>query len=86
MSEQISTIPKNEREKIIVSLSNFKGKHYVDMRIFTANDNGGQDIPTKKGLTVPLQLYPAFRDTLQGVDKALITRGLMDREDLAPQK
>jgi len=86
MSEQIATIPKNAKEKIIFSLSEFKGKHYVDMRIFTANDNGGQDIPTKKGLTIPVHLYSTFKDTLASVDHALITRGLVDQEDLEPQR
>jgi len=54
------------------------------MRIFQIPENGGQDIPTKKGLTIPVHLYFTFRDTLQSVDYALISRGLMDREDLEP--
>ena len=82
MSEQIATIPKNEREKIIFSMSEFKGKHYVDMRIFTANDNGGQDIPTKKGLTLAVDLYPQLKFALAQVETELITRSFFSREDL----
>ena len=67
-----------------INLNEFKDKHYLDMRIFQIPENGGQDIPTKKGLTIPVHLYFTFRDTLQSVDYALISRGLMDREDLEP--
>ncbi len=87
MSEQIATIPRNSKEKIVFSLNEFKGKHYLDMRIFQIPENGGgQDIPTKKGLTIPVHLYSTFKDTLQSVDHALINRGMVDREDLEPGK
>lgn len=82
MSEQITTIPRNAKEKIVFSLNEFKGKQYLDMRIFQIPENGGQDIPTKKGLTIPVHLYSTFKDTLQSVDQVLISRGLVDREDL----
>jgi hypothetical protein len=86
MSEQITTIPRNSKEKIVFSVNEFKGKHYLDMRIFQIPENGGQDIPTKKGLTIPVHLYSTFKDTLQSVDHALISRGLVDREDLELQR
>jgi hypothetical protein len=82
MSKQIATIPKNAREKIIFSLNEYKGKNYLDMRIFTANDNGGQDIPTKKGLTLTVDLYPQFKAVMAQVEAAIITQGWLDREDL----
>jgi hypothetical protein len=82
MSNLIVTIPRNSREKIVFTVNEFKGKHYLDMRIFQVAENGGQDIPTKKGLTIPVHLYPTLRDALQSVDNALISRGLIDQEDI----
>jgi len=82
MSEQIATIPRNSKEKIVFSLNEFKGKHYLDMRIFQIPENGGQDIPTKKGLTIPVHLYLTFRYTFLSVDHVLITRGRVHREDI----
>lgn len=44
MSEQIATLPRNNKERSVVSLNEFKGRHYLDMRIFVAEpgDNGGE--------------------------------------------
>lgn len=83
MGEAICTLPKNTREKVVFSLNEFKGKHYLDMRIFTTPDNGSQDIPTKKGLTLAVGLYPQLKEAMAQVEAALITRGLIDKEDLA---
>lgn len=79
MSDQIATLPRNSKEKIVFSLNEFKGRHYLDMRIFTAPENGGQDIPTKKGITLSVDLYPQFRKALaplsQRQPKRPTTRG-----------
>lgn len=85
MSKQIFSIPKSSREKVVFSFSEFKGKDYLDMRIFVVSDNGGQDIPTKKGLTIGINLYPNFREGLRQVEAAMIQEGWLDREDLEPQ-
>jgi hypothetical protein len=81
VSEKIATIPKNSKEKIVFSLSEFKGKHYLDMRIFQIPENGGQDLPTKKGLTLSVELYPEFEKVLAQVEAELTTRGLLTGEE-----
>jgi len=86
MSKAICEFSKNVRERVVLSLNEFKGKHYLDMRIFTAPENGGaQDIPTKKGLTLSVDLYPQFKEALAQAEAALISHGLVDREDLSPE-
>jgi hypothetical protein len=82
VSEQIHTITKNSRETLVFSLSEFKGKSYLDVRFFVRGEDGSQDFPSKKGVTLPVDLYPQFRGALAQVEKALVTRGLLDREDL----
>ena len=54
------------------------------MRVFLPGENGTQDVPTKKGLAIPLHLYPQFRAALAQVEQELITRKLIDQEDLEP--
>ncbi len=82
MSDILCELQKNSREKVVFTLSNFKGKQYLDLRLFVAGENGGLDIPTRKGLTLAVDLYPQFKGALSRVDEALITRGLVDKEDL----
>lgn len=76
---------RNSKEKIVFSLSEFKGKNYLDVRIFQIPESGGQPIPTKRGLNLNVDLYPNFKAALAQVETALITRGLVDKEDLETQ-
>jgi hypothetical protein len=47
---EIGEIEKG-KDKIIISVKEFKGRQYVDVRTFFANDEG-EWIPTKKGVTL----------------------------------
>lgn len=45
---------KNEREVVKLRKSTFKGKEYVDLRLYVRSEGGGEDIPTKKGVNLPI--------------------------------
>jgi hypothetical protein len=47
----IGEIQKTGTDKIIVTVKEFKGKTYVDVRNFFENDDG-EMIPTKKGVSL----------------------------------
>ncbi|MHB8108550.1 MAG: transcriptional coactivator p15/PC4 family protein [Syntrophorhabdaceae bacterium] len=47
----IGEIQKTGTDKIIVTIKEFKGKTYVDVRTFFENDQG-EMIPTKKGISL----------------------------------
>mgnify|MGYP003964485663 FL=1 len=49
--EIIGEIQKNQKEKIIVSVNEFKGHRYVDLRIHFEGDDG-EYVPTKKGIAI----------------------------------
>jgi len=60
---------KNDREVIRIGLNEFRGHEYVDLRVFYAKD--GEYHPSKKGLTMPKDLYPALLDGIVELGKAL---------------
>uniref|UniRef100_A0A7C5EN60 Transcriptional regulator n=1 Tax=Desulfobacca acetoxidans TaxID=60893 RepID=A0A7C5EN60_9BACT len=82
MSEVISKLSKNARETIFLSISEFKGRKLIDIRVHVPGDQEGDWVPTRKGLSLGIALYPAFRKALQELEEALISQGLLDREDL----
>jgi hypothetical protein len=84
MSEIISQVTKNAREVVFLSLSEFKGHRLVDIRVHIPGDREGEWVPTRKGLSLAVGLYPVFKQALAQVEKALIDQGLLDREDLEP--
>lgn len=82
MSEVISKLTKNARETIFLSLSEFKGHRLIDIRVHVPGDQDGDWVPTRKGVSLAVGLYPAFKQALAELEEALINQGLLDREDL----
>ncbi len=82
MSEVISKVPKNAREIMFFSLSEFKGRRLIDIRVHVPGDQPEEFVPTRKGLSLAVSLYPAFKKALHELEEALLKQGLLDREDL----
>jgi len=82
MSEVISQVTKNARETVFLSLSEFKGHRLIDIRVHVPGDQEGDWVPTRKGLSLAVGLYPAFKQALGRLEEALIEQGLLDLEDL----
>ncbi len=82
MSEVISQITKNAREVVFLSLSEFKGRRLIDIRVHVPGEQEGDWVPTRKGVSLSVSLYPAFKTALIELEEALIKQGLLDPEDL----
>jgi len=52
----VYTFPKNPLEEVRASLTVYRGKQYVDLRIYYKGDDGEYH-PSKKGLTLSLDLF-----------------------------
>ncbi len=47
----LATIERTDTEQLQISISEYKGKSYLNMRIFYTTDEGATWLPTKKGVT-----------------------------------
>ena len=67
---QIYEFEKNSAETVRTSISEFKGRLYVDFRVWSAGaaDSLGEVRPTKKGLTISTEILP---DLLKAVQLAI---------------
>ena len=59
-SRLVGTIDRNERERVQIAVNEYKGKSYLDLRIFYTTDAGDTWRPTQKGVTIA----PEHLDTL----------------------
>jgi hypothetical protein len=84
MSNQVCELAKNAREKIIFRLGEFKGRKFVDMRVF-AMEEGKDPAPTKKGLAVSPALWPQFKAALAKLEEGMIRERWIDKEDIDAQ-
>jgi hypothetical protein len=70
MTEVVGEMEKGWNEKILFSVSEFKGKKYADIRIYYEDDEGEWK-PTKKGLTVNLDSFQDFRERVEELERFL---------------
>jgi len=77
---------KNSAEKVRVTETFFKGRKYIDIRIWlTGNNpaNPGSEQPTKKGICLSVELLPRLVQALRTVD--LRTEDIKSDEESEPE-
>jgi hypothetical protein len=82
MDELIAQFEKNATEVVRVSLTEYRGRKLVDVRVYYSDDEG-QYHPTKKGVSLSVDVYPDFKRALVELEKILLERDLINPEDLA---
>lgn len=50
-SKILAAIDRTDTEQLQISVSEYKGRSYLNMRIFYTTDDGATWLPTKKGVT-----------------------------------
>ena len=64
----LATIARSATEQLQIAIKSYKGKSYLDLRIFYTTDDGQTWLPTKKGVTVAPDALMTLKDA---VDKAM---------------
>ena len=79
MDQVIATIEKNVDEEIRVSLREYKGHPFIDIRVYWKPPDGDPG-PTKKGVTLSPELFPEFKKAVGALEAALVKAKLIDEE------
>ena len=66
--KMLATIPRSATEQLQIAIKEYKGKSYLDMRIFYTTDDGATWLPTKKGVTCSPENIELLKEA---VDEAL---------------
>ena len=64
------TIQKSKTEQVRLSVSEFKGKKYIDIRTYFEADDGEYK-PTKKGVTLSVDLYSELKEGIESLGSIL---------------
>lgn len=62
--EVLHSFKRNEREEVKVRKTTFKGKEYLDIRVYITNQEG-EEIPTKKGINLPYELVSELQKAIK---------------------
>lgn len=69
----IATIPRSATEQLQISINEYKGKSYLDMRIFYTTDEGATWLPTKKGVTCSPENIEILKDAVEEAMKEFMS-------------
>lgn len=78
----VGSIPKNQREEIRVTISNFKGHDLVGARIWFKQGEAFR--PSSKGITVNVRVLPELIGLLEEAEKEATKMGLISEDDGPP--
>ncbi len=65
----LATIERSATEQLQISVSEYKGKSYLNMRIFYTTDDGATWIPTKKGVTFTPEQLDLLSEAIEDAKK-----------------
>ena len=63
---------RNSDEVVHFTLREYKQRKYIDLRIFFRPKNDHEMRPTKKGITLALELFPELKKGIAECEKKLI--------------
>ncbi len=64
-SKILATIERSDTEQLQISVSEYKGRSYLNMRIFYTTDEGATWLPTKKGVTFAPEQLDILEEAIQ---------------------
>ena len=69
-------VPKNSIEQLQLSLSEYEGHRYADLRVYYRNDDD-EFVPTRKGITVSPARWRAFREAVDELESRMQAKVLL---------
>ncbi|RAI15199.1 MAG: transcriptional coactivator p15 [Candidatus Melainabacteria bacterium] len=71
--KMLGTIQRSATEQMQIAIKEYKGKSYLDMRIFYTTNDGADWIPTKKGVTCSPENLEILKDAIEEAIKEFTT-------------
>ena len=69
----LATIERTDTEQLQISISEYRGKSYFNLRIFYTTDEGATWLPTKKGVTFSPEQLDILSDAIEEAKKEFMS-------------
>lgn len=63
---------RNQDETVRLTLREYKERKYIDLRVFYQPEDSNEMRPTKKGITLALELLPEVKKGIAACEKKLV--------------
>ncbi len=71
MERDVAVFEKNKYQDVKVRISEYQGNDVIDIRIWTQPPQGGEKVPTGKGVNINVKLFPKLKEAVQKLEKEL---------------
>ena len=69
----LATIDRSATEQLQISVSEYRGKSYFNLRIYYTTDDGATWLPTKKGVTFAPEQLDVLSEAIEEAKKEFMT-------------
>lgn len=69
----LATIDRTDTEQLQISISEYRGKSYFNLRIYYTTDEGATWLPTKKGVTFAPDQLEVLEEAIEEAKKEFMT-------------
>ena len=75
-NQTIYQFPRNQDEFVYFTFREYKQRRYIDLRIFYQPKDSDELRPTKKGLTLAIELFPELKRAITACEKLLLEKAI----------
>ena len=80
MNKTVVTFDKNKFEEIRVGVKEYKGFDLIDFRVCVESKEAGEKVPTAKGLSLSVELFPKLKDAILQLEKVLKDSNMLSED------
>jgi len=77
MNETVATFDKNKFEEVRIGVKEYKGFDLIDLRVWVESKEVGGKVPTAKGLSLNVELFPQFKKAVLQLETILKQNNLL---------
>jgi hypothetical protein len=77
MQKLVKTFQKNKFQEVRVAITEFRDNDLIDIRVWTNRPGSEEKVPTPKGVTINISLFPELKDAVLALEKELRDNNLL---------
>jgi hypothetical protein len=77
MNKTVKTFVKNKFQEIRVSITEYQGNDLIDIRTWTLPKGAEEMVPTSKGVSINVKLYPELKEAVNALEGELKENSLL---------
>lgn len=77
MNKTVKTFEKNKFQEIRIGISEYEGNDLIDIRTWTLPKGAEEKVPTSKGVSINVKLYPQLKEAILALEGELKSNNLI---------